>query len=70
MVDPLSYLSFQPVLHDWCNKGSGMCCHFCGMMLIRKRKYCNNYILKIILKLLYLSIFAKSVLKIILGLVH
>ena len=20
MVDPLSYFSFQPVLHDWCNK--------------------------------------------------
>ena len=25
MVDPLSYFSFQPVLHDWCNKGHGMC---------------------------------------------
>ena len=24
-VDPLSYFSFQPVLHDWCNKGRGMC---------------------------------------------
>ena len=24
-VDPLSYLSFQPVLHDWCNKGRDMC---------------------------------------------
>ena len=23
-VDPLSYFSFQPVLHDWCNKGRGM----------------------------------------------
>ena len=22
---PLSYFSFQPVLHDWCNKGCGMC---------------------------------------------
>ena len=21
MVDPLNYFSFQPVLHDWCNKG-------------------------------------------------
>ena len=20
MVDPLSYFSFQPVFHDWCNK--------------------------------------------------
>ena len=25
MVDPLSYFSFQPVLHDWCNKG---CCMY------------------------------------------
>ena len=25
MVDPLSYFSFQPVLHDWCNKGRGVC---------------------------------------------
>ena len=24
-VDPLSYFLFQPVLHDWCNKGRGMC---------------------------------------------
>ena len=24
-VDPLNYFSFQPVLHDWCNKGCGMC---------------------------------------------
>ena len=23
-------LSFQPVLHDWCNKGRGMCCPVCG----------------------------------------
>ena len=25
VVDSLSYLSFQPVLHDWCNKGSSIC---------------------------------------------
>ena len=24
MMDPFSYFSFQPVLHDWCNKGCGM----------------------------------------------
>ena len=24
MMDPLSYFSFQPVLHDWRNKGRGM----------------------------------------------
>ena len=25
LVDPLSYFSFQPVLHDWCNKGCVVC---------------------------------------------
>ena len=25
MVNPLSYFSFQPVFHDWCNKGRAMC---------------------------------------------
>ena len=25
MVDLLKYFSFQPVFHDWCNKGCGMC---------------------------------------------
>ena len=35
MVDPLSYFSFQPVLHDWCNKG-GMCYLVCGMMHIKE----------------------------------
>ena len=24
MVEPLSYFSFQPVLHDWYNKGCGV----------------------------------------------
>ena len=35
-VDPLSYFSFQPVLHDWCNKGCGVCYHVCGMMHIKE----------------------------------
>ena len=35
-VDPLSYFSFQPVLHDWCNKGRGMCYSVCGMMHIKE----------------------------------
>ena len=35
-VDPLSYFSFQPVLHDWCNKGSGMCHPVSGMMHIKE----------------------------------
>ena len=35
-VDPLSYFSFQPVLHDWCNKGRGMCYSVCGMAHIKE----------------------------------
>ena len=48
-VDPLSYFSFQPVLHDWCNKGCGMCYPVCGMvhikeplLLIRKSSLCGG----------------------------
>ena len=29
MVDPLNYLSFQPVIHNWCNEGHGMCYPSC-----------------------------------------
>ena len=36
MVDPLSYFSFQPVLHDWCNKIRGMCYPVCGMMHMKE----------------------------------
>ena len=36
MVDPLSYFSFQPVLHDLCNKGRGMCYPVCGMVYIKE----------------------------------
>ena len=36
MVDPLSYFSFQPVFHDWCNKGRGMCYPVCGMMHVKE----------------------------------
>ena len=36
MVDPLSYNSFQPVLHDWCSKGCGMCYPVCGMVHIKE----------------------------------
>ena len=35
-VDPLSYFSFQSVLHDWCNKGRGMCYPVCGMVHIKE----------------------------------
>ena len=31
-----SYFSFQPVLHDWCNKGRGMCFPVCGMVHIKE----------------------------------
>ena len=36
MVNPLSYFSFQPVLHNWYNKDHGMCYPVCGMMHINK----------------------------------
>ena len=49
MADPLSYFSFQPLLHDWCNKGRGMCYPVCRMMhikepllLIRKSSPCGG----------------------------
>ena len=35
-VDPLSYFLFQPVHHDWCNKGCGMCYPVCGMVHIKE----------------------------------
>ena len=35
-VNPLSYFSLQPVLHDWCNKGCGMCYPVCGMVHIKE----------------------------------
>ena len=35
--DPsLSPFLFQPVLHNWCNKGCGMCYLVCGMMHIKE----------------------------------
>ena len=36
VVDPLSYFLFHPVLHDWCNKGHGMCYLVCGMVHIKE----------------------------------
>ena len=36
MMDPLSYSSFQPVFHDWCNKDRGMCYPVCGMVNIKE----------------------------------
>ena len=35
-IDPLSYFPFQSVLHNWCNKGRGMCNSVCGMMHIKE----------------------------------
>ena len=34
-VKPLSFFSFHPALHDWCNKGRGMYYPVCGMMHIK-----------------------------------
>ena len=48
-MNPLSYFSFQPVLHNWCNKGCGMCYLVCRMvhikeplLLIRKSSLCDG----------------------------
>ena len=35
-VEQLSYFSFQPVLHDWCNKCRGMYYPVCWMMHIKE----------------------------------
>ena len=47
--NPLSYFSFQPVLHDTCNKGRGMCYPVCGivhikepLLLIYKSRLCGG----------------------------
>ena len=31
-----STITFQPVPHDWCNKGGGMCYPVCGMVHIKE----------------------------------
>ena len=36
VANPLSYFSFQPVPHDWCNKGCGMFYPVFGMMHIKE----------------------------------
>ena len=36
MVDPLSYFSFQPVLHDGYDKRRGMYFPVCGVMYIKE----------------------------------
>ena len=47
-VDPFIYFSFQPMLHDWFNKGCGMCYPVCGMvhikepLLIRRSSPCGS----------------------------
>ena len=35
LVDPLSYISIQPVLHNWCNKGRYMWCAVSGMVYMK-----------------------------------
>ena len=35
-ISPLNYFSFQPVLHDWCNKCLGICYPVCGVMHIKE----------------------------------
>ena len=63
MVDPLSYFSFQPVLHDRCNKGCGMCYPVCWMvhikeplLLIRKSIPCGGSGFPVSLSVWYFTI--------------
>ena len=48
MVVPLSYFSFQHVLYDWCNKGSGVLsslwdgAYKTPLMLIGKSSHCDG----------------------------
>ena len=37
---PQKGLSFQPVLHDWCSKGCGMCYPVCGTTGVTKAVVC------------------------------
>ena len=43
-VGPLSYFSFQPVLHDWCNKGAtkAVVCYVVCVMVHIKEPYMDN----------------------------
>ena len=38
-VDPSGYFLFQPVSHDWINKGCGMCCALCWLDRANKVAY-------------------------------
>ena len=48
--NPLNYFSFQPVLHNWCNKGRGMYYPVCEkvhikvepLLLIEKSSLCGG----------------------------
>ena len=42
MVNPLSYFSFQPVLHGWCNKVCGVGYPLCGMVHIKEPLLLNG----------------------------
>ena len=44
MFDPLSYFSFQPVIHDWCNKGRGVCY---PVLLIGTSRPCGGFSLSL-----------------------
>ena len=42
MVDPLSYFLFQPVFHNWCKKGHGMCYPVCRDDAYGKNSLCGS----------------------------
>ena len=64
MVDPLSYFLFQLVLHDWCNKGRGMCYPVCvivhikePLLLIDKSSLCGGSGFPLALNTFYLRLY-------------
>ena len=68
MVNPLSYFSFQPMLHDWCNIGRGMCYPVCGMvhikellLLIGKSSPCGGSRFPLSLSELYFTIMSDAI---------
>ena len=47
MVDPLSYYSFQPMLHNLYYKGYGMCYPVCELRLSGPLPYVSHHIVVI-----------------------
>ena len=56
MVEPLSYFSFQPVLHDWCNKGHGMYYLVCGVGYVKDPLLLSERVVHVVVPAGFLSL--------------